>query len=68
MRLWPCQCGHAVEEHGHDPRYPGNTGCTICGCLAYEADVDGDDEEPPAGEGEGGSVLRCHGGKHDGVC
>lgn len=35
-----CQCGHAVEEHGHDPDYPGSTACSECpkgDCIAYEA-------------------------------
>lgn len=34
-----CQCGHAVEEHGHDPDYPGSTACSECpegDCVAYE--------------------------------
>src|SRR4051794_23428056 len=22
-----CTCGHSVEEHGHDPQYPGSTAC-----------------------------------------
>ena len=58
MRYWPCTCGHAIEEHGHDPRYPGNTACTICGCIAYEADESAEDD-PSTGEGEGGPVLHC---------
>lgn len=34
----PCTCGHAPEEHGHDPEYPGSTSCTECeDCIAYEA-------------------------------
>ena len=36
----PCTCGHAPEEHGNDPEYPGSTSCTECDCLAYEADPD----------------------------
>ena len=50
MGYWPCACGHAIEEHGHDPCYPGNTGCTICECLAYEADesAESKDEEVQA--------------------
>jgi len=38
--LEPCNCGHAIEEHGHDPKYPGSTACQIeeCDCIAYEAD------------------------------
>ena len=37
---YACQCGHAVEEHGHDPEYPGSTACSVegCDCIAYEAD------------------------------
>lgn len=32
-----CVCGHAVEEHGHDPEYPGSTSCAECrDCIAYE--------------------------------
>jgi hypothetical protein len=33
-----CVCGHAVEEHGNDPVYPGSTSCVECDCIAYEAD------------------------------
>lgn len=35
-----CVCGHAPEEHGHVPGYPGSTACTVegCGCIAYERD------------------------------
>lgn len=36
----PCTCGHAPEEHGRDPEYPGSTSCTACDCIAYEADPD----------------------------
>lgn len=34
-----CQCGHAPEEHGGDPNYPGSTACQVegCDCIAYEA-------------------------------
>lgn len=38
----PCVCGHSVEEHGHDPKYPGSTACTECDCIAYEA-AEGED-------------------------
>lgn len=31
-----CVCGHAEEEHGDDPDYPGSTACTECDCIAYE--------------------------------
>lgn len=37
----PCVCGHAPEDHGRDPEYPGSTACRECvtdGCVAYEAD------------------------------
>jgi hypothetical protein len=35
-----CVCGHAEEEHGYDPKYPGSTACQVedCDCIAYEAD------------------------------
>jgi hypothetical protein len=33
-----CTCGHAVEEHGNDPEFPGSTGCSECDCIAYESD------------------------------
>ncbi len=38
--LETCTCGHAPEEHGHDPKFPGSTACTIegCGCIVFEAD------------------------------
>src|SRR5680860_455088 len=36
----PCTCGHAPEEHGRDPEYPGSTSCTECDCAVYEADPD----------------------------
>lgn len=34
-----CVCGHAPEEHGDDPKYPGSTACQVegCDCIAYEA-------------------------------
>lgn len=34
-----CQCGHAVEEHGNDPEFPGSSACGECAegdCIAYE--------------------------------
>lgn len=37
----PCTCGHAPEDHGRDPAYPGSTACRECasdGCVSYEAD------------------------------
>lgn len=39
-------CGHAEEEHGGDPKYPGSTGCQVCKCDIYEAEED-DDFKPP---------------------
>lgn len=45
-----CVCGHAIEEHGHDPEYPGSTACQAdgvagedapgdgCDCIAYESE------------------------------
>lgn len=41
-----CVCGHALDEHGGDPEFPGNTGCHgdtedgPCDCIAYEEDED----------------------------
>jgi len=49
----PCTCGCAPEEHGRDPEFPGSTGCTVCDCVAYEAepgvseDAAGPQEEDP---------------------
>lgn len=40
----PCVCGHAPEEHGGDPAFPGSTACGAdlgaggCDCAVYEAD------------------------------
>lgn len=35
-----CHCGHAQDEHGNDPMYPGggSTSCAIeaCDCIAFE--------------------------------
>jgi hypothetical protein len=41
-----CVCGHAEEEHGHDPKYPGSTSCQEddCECAAYEYDSSDDDD------------------------
>lgn len=38
----PCVCGHAPEDHGRDPAYPGSTSCRECGddCIAYESNPD----------------------------
>lgn len=36
-----CVCGHAVEEHGNDPEFPGSTACGECPegeCIAYESE------------------------------
>ena len=42
--MLPCWCGHAIEDHGGNPDYPGSTACTICGdgeCIAFD---EADDE------------------------
>ena len=33
-----CTCGHAPEEHGGDPKYPGSSACQAegCDCIAFE--------------------------------
>lgn len=35
-----CTCGHSIEEHGGDPKYPRSTICHAdgCDCIAYEED------------------------------
>lgn len=35
-----CACGHARDEHGGDPQYPGSTACSVfnCDCVAYESE------------------------------
>jgi hypothetical protein len=42
----PCVCGHAPEEHGGDPEYPGSTACQVndCDCCSYESDGSEDEE------------------------
>lgn len=40
----PCTCGHAPEEHGRDPKYPGSTACTQCDCIAYDEAPEEDDD------------------------
>jgi hypothetical protein len=42
-----CTCGHALDEHGGDLKYPGSTAChgegndgEDCDCSAYEEDED----------------------------
>ena len=42
-----CMCGHAIEEHGDDPKYPGSTACGVddCDCIAFEADESEDEDE-----------------------
>lgn len=42
---FPCQCGHAIEEHGDDPQDPGSTACTECDCIAYEADEEWNEDD-----------------------
>lgn len=39
-----CQCGHAIEEHGGDPKHPGSTACTECDCIAFEPAEDEEDQ------------------------
>jgi len=41
----PCTCGHAPEEHGHDPEYPGSTSCAECDCIAYETDPEKEESQ-----------------------
>lgn len=33
-----CECGHDLDDHGHDPAYPGSTACADedCQCIAFE--------------------------------
>ena len=42
-----CTCGHAEEEHGHDPQYPGSTACQMedCECIAWEDNEGAEDDE-----------------------
>jgi hypothetical protein len=40
-----CYCGHAEEEHGHDPKHPGSTACLICSCEAFEEEPEEDEED-----------------------
>lgn len=40
-----CTCGHAREEHGGDPKFPGSMACTECDCIAYE-EADDEDADP----------------------
>lgn len=42
-----CTCGHADDEHGGDPIFPGSTACNVegCDCIAYE-EGDEEDREP----------------------
>lgn len=44
--MMACHCGHAIEEHGHDPKHPGSMACTECDCIAYE---EAEDEEEDQG-------------------
>ncbi len=52
-----CTCGHAEDDHGHDPKYPASSACRMgstdeskdamlddCECVCFEAD----DESEPA--------------------
>ena len=52
-----CVCGHAEEEHGHDPEYPGSDACQAegCDCLGFEEtdeEVGSDDDEDDTDEEE----------------
>jgi hypothetical protein len=50
-----CNCGHALEEHGGDPAFPGATNCNVeeCDCFAYElAEKEDDEDEDDEGLGE----------------
>lgn len=40
-----CTCGHAEEEHGGDPEFPGSTACQDedCNCIAFEEFEEDDD-------------------------
>ncbi len=47
-----CHCGHAEEEHGDDPEYPGSSACNAqdsdgddCGCIAFEENEDEEEDE-----------------------
>ena len=46
----PCCCGHSVEEHGGNEKYPGSTACYAkdCDCVAYDADYESDPDEGQA--------------------
>jgi hypothetical protein len=47
-----CVCGHTLDEHRHDPKFPGSTSCAEddCDCIAFEAaeddEWDGDEDRP----------------------
>ncbi len=48
-----CECGHAIEEHGHDPENFSSTACTECECIAFDPA-----EEDASGSGnEGGGFM-----------
>lgn len=41
-----CACGHSLDDHGHDPKFPGSTACRDddCDCIAFEQeDTDGEE-------------------------
>ena len=42
-----CDCGHAEDEHGQDPNYPGWSACKIewCECICFEWDGDEEQDE-----------------------
>jgi hypothetical protein len=43
-----CVCGHAKDDHGNDPEYPGSTACNHkgCDCIAFEEDEEAPAEDP----------------------
>jgi hypothetical protein len=41
-----CTCGHAIEEHGHDPVNPGSMACTVCDCICEGIAPETPPEEP----------------------
>ena len=52
-----CVCGHVLDQHGGDKKYPGSTAChgmyheegmedaVPCECICYEEDGEEEEEE-----------------------
>ena len=43
-----CYCGHVLDEHAADPKYPrGSLRCTVegCDCIAFEENEDAEEED-----------------------